>query len=283
MTNQEKRQKIAAAVISREGKNQYTQSSKRDRVAEGWSDCSSLTHWAHKQAIGVDIGDDTPAQIVSRRLTTVEVPVTDGVPEESFLLPGDLLFFRGQNPDRKAYQYVGHVETYVGQGEISGHGSGIGPVRKNMADYCRMRQSSSSPVPPGNRGLICVRRAVPLSSEEQKQAENHRKGDWDSVDTEQFIKDLYVQILGREADQAGLADWLAYIQEGGSFREVYEGFIRSNEGRRHFVEELYLHLLGRSPKDGEEQVWLDALKNGASQTSVYQGFVGSEEYKRQQK
>ena len=37
MTNQEKRQKIAEAVISREGQNQYTQSSKRDRVAEGLS------------------------------------------------------------------------------------------------------------------------------------------------------------------------------------------------------------------------------------------------------
>ena len=282
MTNQEKRQKIAEAVISREGKNQYTQSSKRERVAEGWSDCSSLTHWAHKQAIGVDIGDDTPAQIVSSRLTTVEVKVTDGVPDEAALLPGDLLFFRGRSLDRKPYQYVGHVETYVGNGQISGHGSGIGPVRKNMADYCRQRQASSSPVPAGNRGLICVRRAVPLSAEEQSSSENNRKGDWDGVDTEQFVKDLYVQILGRKADEGGLADWLQYIKEGKSFREVYEGFTHSNEGRRHFVEELYLHLLGRTPKDGEEQAWIDALANGSSQTAVYEGFVGSEEYKRKQ-
>ena len=282
MTNQEKRQKIAEAVISREGKNQYTQSSKRDRVAEGWSDCSSLTHWAHKQAIGVDIGDDTPAQIVSSRLATVEVKVVDGIPDVAALLPGDLLFFRGKSLDRKPYQYVGHVETYVGNGQISGHGSGIGPVRKNMADYCRQRQASSSPVPAGNRGLICVRRAVPLSAEEQSLSENNRKGDWDGVDTEQFVKDLYVQILGRKADEGGLADWLQYIKQGKSFREVYEGFTHSNEGRRHFVEELYLHLLGRMPKDGEEQAWIDALANGSSQTAVYEGFVGSEEYKRKQ-
>lgn len=282
MTNQEKRQKIAEAVISREGKNQYTQSSKRDRVAEGWSDCSSLTHWAHKQAIGVDIGDDTPAQIVSSRLATVEVKVVDGIPDVAALLPGDLLFFRGRSLDRKPYQYVGHVETYVGNGQISGHGSGIGPVRKNMADYCRQRQASSSPVPAGNRGLICVRRAVPLSAEEQSLSENNRKGDWDGVDTEQFVKDLYVQILGRKADEGGLADWLQYIKQGKSFREVYEGFTHSNEGRRHFVEELYLHLLGRMPKDGEEQAWIDALANGSSQTAVYEGFVGSEEYKRKQ-
>ena len=102
------------------------------------------------------------------------------------------------------------------------------------------------------------------------------------MDTEQFVKDLYVQILGRKADEGGLADWLQYIKEGKSFREVYEGFTHSNEGRRHFVEELYLHLLGRTPKDGEEQAWIDALANGSSQTAVYEGFVGSEEYKRKQ-
>lgn len=298
MTNGEKRRRIADAVIRREGQNQYTQGSKRDQVADGWSDCSSLTHWAHEQAIGVDIGDDTAAQIVSRNLTTVPVKITDGVPEEGALLPGDLLFFRGRSLERKPYQYVGHVETYVGNGQISGHGSGVGPVRKNMAEYCRQRQASSSPVPEGNRGLICVRRAVPLSEEEAREASASAgspggaetgkepgtwgKGDWEGVDTQQFVKDLYVQVLGREADEKGLADWLRFIEEGGSFRQVYEGFTHSREGRKRFVEELYLHLLGRSPKDGEEQSWIRLLEEGASQTQVFQGFVNSEEYKRKQ-
>lgn len=277
MTNQEKRQKIAGEVISREGKNQYTQTSKRYKVASGWSDCSSLTHWAHEQAIGVDIGDDTAGQIVSDNLTTVDVEIKDGVPDESALLVGDLLFFRGRSLGRKQFQYVGHVETYVGNGETSGHGSGIGPTRKNMADYCKQRQESSSPVPAGNRGLICVRRAVPLSPEEEQG--RNQKGDWDGVDTEQFVKDLYVELLGREPDAGGLNNWVNTIANGASFREVYDGIGNSEEGRKYFVHEIYLHLLGREPDAEGEKNWIAALAGGASKSEVYQDFLNSDEYR----
>ena len=40
MTNKEKRAALVAKIKSREGKNQYTQSSKRDQVSSGYSDCS---------------------------------------------------------------------------------------------------------------------------------------------------------------------------------------------------------------------------------------------------
>ena len=63
MTYSEQRAALVAAVISREGKNQYTQGSKRDQVASGWSDCSSLMRWAHEEALGVYIGGNTEAQI----------------------------------------------------------------------------------------------------------------------------------------------------------------------------------------------------------------------------
>lgn len=274
MTYSEQRAALVAAVESREGKNQYTTSSKRDQVASGWSDCSSLVRWAHEEALGVYIGDNTVGQINSSKLTTVDVPISGGVPDESRMLPGDLLFFRGRDTGRKASQYVGHVEMYVGNGECSGHGSGVGPTRKNMADYCRQRQASSSPVPAGNRGLICVRRAVTgMDPDEQK-------GDWDGVNTEQFVRDLYVQLFGREADAAGLKTWVDYAAAGHSFREVYEGFIHSPEGRRHFVQELYHHLLNREGRQDEVDFWVQQLAAGKSQEEVYLGFVNSPEYKR---
>ena len=272
MTYSEQRAALVAAVESREGKNQYTTSSKRDQVATGWSDCSSLMRWAHEEALGVYIGGNTEAQIDSDELITVGVPIQNGVPDESAMLPGDLLFFRGRSLDRQASQYVGHVEMYIGNGQLMGHGSGTGPTRKNMADYCRQRQASSSPVPAGNRGLICVRRAV-TGIDEQK------KGEWDGVDTTQFLKDMYVQILGREADE-GLQDWLDFINAGHSFREVYEGFIGSPEGRRHFVKEQYHHLLGREGSDDEVNFWIGQLNEGKTQEEVYLGFINSEEYKR---
>ena len=63
MSYNEQRAALVAAVESREGKNQYTQGSKRDQVASGWSDCSSLMRWAHEEALGVYIGGNTEAQI----------------------------------------------------------------------------------------------------------------------------------------------------------------------------------------------------------------------------
>ena len=271
MTYNEQRAALVAAVISREGKNQYTTSSKRDQVAEGWSDCSSLMRWAHQEVLGIYIGDNTEAQINSDKLTTVDVPISGGVPDEGRMLPGDLLYFRGRDTGRKASQYVGHVEMYVGGGECSGHGSGTGPTRKNMADYCRQRQASSSPVPAGNRGLIRVRRAVTGIDQ---------KGDWDGVDKKQFVMDLYARMFGREADKGGLQDWLDYIDQGHSFLDVYNGFLNSAEGRRTYVRELYHHLLGREGRDDEVQSWIDQLAAGSSQTDVLKGFLYSEEYKR---
>lgn len=272
MSYSEQRAALVAAVESREGQNQYTTSSKRDQVASGWSDCSSLMRWAHETVLGVYIGDNTEGQINSNRLTTVDVAISAGVPDESRMLPGDLLFFRGRDTGRKASQYVGHVEMYVGNGQLMGHGSGVGPVRKNMADYCRQRQASSSPVPAGNRGLICVRRAVTGMDQE--------KGDWEGVDKKQFVMDLYARMFGREADEGGLQDWLDFIDQGHNFLEVYNGFVNSAEGRRTYVRELYHHLLGREGRPDEVQTWVDRLAAGGSQTDVLKGFLYSEEYKR---
>jgi|GEM_PF-591591 len=151
---------LAAKVKSREGKNQYTQGDKRGQVASGWSDCSSLQRWAYKEVLGIDIGDNTEVQILSSKLKTVLLFLKNGIPDVDSMQPGDLLFFRGTNTARKSSMYVGHVEMYVGNGQLSGHGSGRGPTRKDLKSYCRTRQSASSPVPAGNKGLICVRRAV---------------------------------------------------------------------------------------------------------------------------
>lgn len=218
MSNTDKRATVVAAVKSREGRNTYTQGSKRDQVASGWSDCSSLTRWAYEQ-VGIDIGDNTEAQMVSNQLYNVVVPIDAGVPRESYLLPGDLLYFRGRDTGRKATKYVGHVEMYVGDGQISGHGSGIGPTRKNMVDYCRQRQASSSPVPTGNRGLICVRRAVALIEE-------------DPQSDQDYVSGLYRDLLGREPDAGGLTDWTARLQGGMSREEVRQGFVASEEYQR---------------------------------------------------
>lgn len=139
MNASEKRKIVVDRVKSREGKNSYTQGNKRDQVASGYSDCSSLQHWAY-QGIGMEIGTYTGAQIQKGSW------VTQGgaYPNESILQPGDELFFSSGSNNGRPYN-VGHIEMYVGGGQISGHGSGIGPTRKNMIAYCQQRNASGKP------------------------------------------------------------------------------------------------------------------------------------------
>lgn len=266
MTAAEKRQALVAKLISREGKNTYTQGDKRDQVGSGYSDCSSLTQWAHKQALDIAIGGNTEAQIKTGNLTTIDAGVSNGLPDESKLLPGDLLFFRGRDTSRKASGYVGHVEMYVGNGQISGHGTGTGPTRKTMMDYCRTRQADTVAAPIGNRGLICVRRAVPADASD--------RNEWTDK-----IAELYVTQLGRLPDAGGLASWSALLAGGGSWESVAHAVIDSPEGRERYVRELYTYLLHREPDEGGKKHWLNQLGVGMTRVEVLKGFLNSAEYK----
>lgn len=55
---------IRQALLLRE-KNQYTQSSLRLLVNQGYSDCSSFVWWLYLSTLKLDIGMDTREQILS--------------------------------------------------------------------------------------------------------------------------------------------------------------------------------------------------------------------------
>lgn len=156
MSSESQRQAIVNKGLSRKGKNKYTQGSKRNQVGSGYGDCSSTVRWCYEQVLGIDIGVNTEAQIKSKKLKDANVPIKNGVPNESYLRKADLLYFRGDNPKRT--KGVGHVEMYIGDGKLLGHGGGIGPTEKKLVSYCKSMQSTKCDN--GNRGLICVRRAI---------------------------------------------------------------------------------------------------------------------------
>ena len=156
MSSESKRQAIVDKGLSRKGKNQYTQGSKRTQVGSGYGDCSSTVRWCYQQILGIDIGLNTEAQIKSKKLKDVEVPIKNGVPDESYLRKADLLYFRGNDTSRT--KGVGHVEMYIGNGKLLGHGGGTGPTEKKLVGYCQSMQGTKCNN--GNRGLICVRRAI---------------------------------------------------------------------------------------------------------------------------
>ena len=147
----ELRRLTVAYMTGRVRKNSYTQGGKRtyffgypdntpgNTTQSGYSDCSSAVRASIKAAAGIDIGSNTSAQINNRGKGAV-VDQTDGYyPDESRLKPGDCLYFKGNTSHPMD---VGHVEMYTGNNECYGHGSGTGPTRKNLRDYCRSRASS---------------------------------------------------------------------------------------------------------------------------------------------
>ena len=281
MMVREKRLALVAKMESREGKNTYTQSTRRSRVDSGYSDCSSLVHWVYKEVLGINIGDDTVGQIRTKKLTTIDAGIRNGIPDEKKLLPGDLLFFRGSDTGRKSADYVGHVEMYVGNGELSGHGFGIGPVRKNMEEYCRARRERSAPAPINNRGLICVRRALPADNSDYAASSASPEGKASSgAFWEVKLEELYVTALGRLPDPEGLAFWEQQLKSGKSWEEISDAVIDSSEGRKRYVRELYTFLLGREPDAAEMEAWLNVLEHGGTRAEVFRGFLESEEYHR---
>lgn len=151
-TANEQRGMAVTLMKSREKKNSYTQGSKRsyffghpnnqvgNTTQNGYSDCSSSVRACIKAASGVDIGSNTSAQINNRNKIGLVVHTTDGYyPDESKLLPGDCLYFKGNTSHPLD---VGHVEMYTGDNECYGHGGGTGPTRKKLKEYCKSRASS---------------------------------------------------------------------------------------------------------------------------------------------
>ena len=159
MTATEKRNAIVSSALTRERKNTYSQDAdKRTRIESGYGDCSGTTwYWYHK-ILGIDIGGNTQAQLLSNLGQRVDLAITNGIPDESKMKKGDLLYFRGTDNSRS--EGVGHVEMYIGDGECFGHGSGIGGTVKDMATYCRTRYNQMSTAKLRNKGLICVKRFI---------------------------------------------------------------------------------------------------------------------------
>ena len=165
MTLQKKRNLLIKKALSREKKNQYSQDvNKRTMIESGYGDCSGTVWYWYYKLFGIHIGANTQAQINSTSGKDVNLKIISGIPDESKMEKGDLLYFRGA--DNKRTKGVGHVEMYIGNGQIFGHGSGIGGTIKDMRSYCQSRFNQKSTSLLKNKGLICVRRF--LFEEESK-------------------------------------------------------------------------------------------------------------------
>lgn len=157
MTVQDKRNLLVEKALTRANKNQYSQDvNKRTLIESGFGDCSGTVWYWYYKLFGINIGANTQAQINSSLGEDVKLSISSGIPDENKMKKGDLLYFRGSDNSRT--KGVGHVEMYIGNGKIFGHGSGIGGTVKNMKSYCQTRQNTASTAKLKNKGLICVKR-----------------------------------------------------------------------------------------------------------------------------
>lgn len=121
---------MVSMMTSLQGTLWYSQAAdKRTNIEGGYCDCSGLVWWLYNKR-GYSIGTWTGSQINDGQLVKSggggEACTTDG------LQPGDIVLFDWQST---SYTTYGHVEMYMGDGIICGHG-GVpdpGPSVKSLA------------------------------------------------------------------------------------------------------------------------------------------------------
>jgi hypothetical protein len=98
------------------------------------------------------------------------------------------------------------------------------------------------------------------------------------------VDGLYHRFLGRDADQAGRAYFVNYLQNGGTLEGVSRAILGSKEYRSHFptdssfVQSLYQSLLHRTGSPAEIAGWVAQLPQ-LGRAGVAQAFLLSQEYR----
>ena len=103
---------------------------------------------------------------------------------------------------------------------------------------------------------------------------------------EGFVYRLYTNVLMREPDYDGFADWLTQIKNkqlsgsAAAFGFFFSPELQSrNLSDEEFITLLYNVFLDRSPDDDGMKTWLSALETGASRKYIFAGFANSQEWK----
>jgi hypothetical protein len=95
---------------------------------------------------------------------------------------------------------------------------------------------------------------------------------------ENFVAQVYVDVLGRVADLGGLQSYTDRLSAGASRAQVVQSILSSQEYRVLVVEQLYQNYLGRTADSVGLNSDLAALAAGATTDQIKASILGSEEY-----
>ena len=97
-------------------------------------------------------------------------------------------------------------------------------------------------------------------------------------DSTLFVRDLYIDVLGREAEEWEVASWQSELDSGRSRDSVEAIFVGSAEASDQIVESFYRATLRRSREVGTSNIWTNYLSQGVSAADVIIGILGSQEF-----
>ena len=97
-------------------------------------------------------------------------------------------------------------------------------------------------------------------------------------DPANFVRDLYLDVLGRQGDPGGQAFWKTELASGMSRQAVEAHFVESSEAASQLVTSFYASYLRRQ-SDSSSHFWLTNLESSnGSATDVALGFLTSDEF-----
>jgi len=96
--------------------------------------------------------------------------------------------------------------------------------------------------------------------------------------TSAVVAKLYLDVLGRSADVAGLTNFVNAVNAGVSLDTIIRGLISSPEYKTHVINDLYLKYLGRPVDDNGLQSGLAFLNAGGDPRELAARLVASDEF-----
>jgi hypothetical protein len=104
-----------------------------------------------------------------------------------------------------------------------------------------------------------------------------------SLTNEQYINQVYLNVLGRSADPSGLAYWGNQLARGMTRGGLMVAFSDSAEyrkliGGRVLATMLYVGMLRRAPDTAGLDYWAQVVDGGTPYRNVIGGFLGAHEY-----
>ncbi|NTW38270.1 MAG: SpoIID/LytB domain-containing protein [Cellulomonadaceae bacterium] len=109
------------------------------------------------------------------------------------------------------------------------------------------------------------------------------KSNWFTVTTgsraaaEAVVRSLYQDVLGREPDPAGLANWTTIVLTTNDPRRVADGIVNSKERLQALVTAEYVRALHRGPEGSGLANWVGYMERGATVSDLQIGIFASPE------